>query len=348
MKKSSLCIVGAAVALWLAAGCGPTASGDNDAGQNGDAVNSHLREDGPEAGPQQDAAPWDAPPTTPKIVYAHTSTILLKGDPATSPLTLEEIGEFDCLGGTNPDSSMTDVAVDKDGNVFAVSRTAVYPLTLTNNTVHCGARHVLPTEADYYGLTFAPANVLGQEETLVAANSAGELYFIDYAQGESTLVGTFGTVPNDDGQGHTYATANRGKDWELSGDIVFLENGGNWVGFATLCDCPNPPEKTNCNKTDTLVELDLTKLAPNFTGSVVKSIKGQVVKSATCSDPNNPDGYGSTYGIVAWQGTVFGFSNGGNLIEISNVDGSACLVENYADYRFMGAGITTTAPVIID
>jgi hypothetical protein len=345
MRTTNIGILVAALGLVIASGCGPSAGGDDqvDAGDN-DAVNNHLHED---AG-QYDAAPWDAPPTTPKIVYAHTSTLLLKGDPATSPLTLQEIGEFDCLGGTGQDTSMTDVAVDKDGNVFAVSRTSVYPITISGNTVHCGARHELPSEADYFGLTFAPANVLGTEETLVAANSAGELYYIDYSAGTSTLVGKFGNVPQDDGQGHDYDSANVGKAFELSGDIVFLENGGNWVGFATLCDCPNPPSKTGCNTTDTLVELDLSKLAPNFTGSVVKSIKGQVVKSATCSDTGNPDGYGSTYGIVAWEGKVFGFSNGGNLIEISNHDGSACLVQNYADYRFMGAGITTTAPVILE
>ena len=346
--KQSLSIIGASLVLVLAAGCGPSSGEEQvDAGQQ-DAINNHLREDGGDAAGQWDAPPWDAPPVTPKIVYAHTSTVLLKGDPANSPLTLEEVGEFDCLGGTGQDTSMTDVAVDKDGNLFAVSRTSLYPLTISGSTVHCGTRYTLPTAADYYGLTFAPANVLGANETLVAANSAGELYYIDPDQGTTTQVGTFGQVPVDDGHGHTYDSGNVGKDWELSGDIVFLENGGNWVGFATLCDCPTPPEKTDCNKTDTLVEIDLTELAPNNTSSVVKSIKGQVVKSAECADPGNPDGYGSTYGIVAWQGTVFGFSNGGNLVKISNSDGSACLVQNYADYRFMGAGITTTAPVIID
>jgi hypothetical protein len=339
-------VLATSLVLVLAGGCGPTTSGaqEDAAGHPQDALDPHLREDAS----QMDAGQLDGPPVTPKIVYAHTSTVLLKGNPESSPLTLQEIGEFDCLGGTGQDTSMTDVAVDKDGNVFAVSRTSLYPITITGNTVHCGTRHTLPSAADYYGLTFAPANVLGASETLVAANSAGELYYIDYAGGTTTQVGTFGKVPADDGRGHDYASANVGKDWELSGDIVFLENGGNWVGFATLCDCPTPPDKDGCNKTDTLVEIDLAKLAPNFTGSVVKSIKGQVVKSSTCPDTGNPDGYGSTYGIVAWQGKVFGFSNGGNLVEIDNGDGSACLVQNYPDYRFMGAGITTTAPVILE
>jgi hypothetical protein len=239
------------------------------------------------------------------------------------------------------------VAVDKDGNLYAVSATSFYPLTVTGSTVHCVARYTLPTEARFYGLTFAPANVLGPTETLVAANSAGELYYVD-DQGHTTQVGTFGYVPQDDGRGHDYAIDTVGQPWELSGDIVFLENGGNWAGFATLTNCPTPPDKDDCNPVDTLVEIDLARLSPGFTGSVVKSIKGQVVKSATCTDSGNPDGYGSMYGITAWQNKVFGFSNGGNLVEISNSDGSACLVRNYTGLRFMGAGITTTAPVILE
>src|SRR5512147_2198947 len=105
MTKTSLCIFGAALGLWLAAGCGPTASDADDAGTDDDAINSHLKEDAQKDAGQFDAPPWDAPPTTPKIVYAHTSTMLLKGDPAVSPLTLHEIGEFDCLGGTGQDTS---------------------------------------------------------------------------------------------------------------------------------------------------------------------------------------------------------------------------------------------------
>lgn len=335
----------AALVLLVAAGCGPTTSGgQEDAGpQQQDVLDPHLREDAS----QLDAAPWDAPPTTPKIAYAHTTTTLYRGDPSVSPLTLFEVGDFDCIGGTGQDTSMTDVAVDRDGNLYAVSATSFYPLAVNGSTVHCVARYSLPTEARFYGLTFAPANVLAATETLVAANSAGELYYID-DQGHTEQVGTFGQVPQSDGHGHDYDTANVGMDWELSGDIVFLENGGSWVGFATLCDCPSPPDKTDCNKIDTLVEIDLTRLAPGYTGSVIKSIKGQVVKSATCTDTGNPDGYGSMYGITAWQNKVYGFSNGGNLVEISNADGSACLVQNYPDYRFMGAGITTTAPVILE
>jgi hypothetical protein len=342
MKTISFGILGAALILWTASGCGPSSSdgGQFDAG-DGDAVNNHLQQD---AG-QWDAGQLDAPPATPKIVYAHTDTTLFQGDPTASPLTLTQIGDFDCIGsGTGQDPSMTDVAVDKDGNLYAISNTAMYPLEISGSTVHCVATHALPSGAHFYGLTFAPAGVLRSTEMLVAANSAGELWAID-EQGATTQVGTFGTVPANDGHGHTYTNA--GKDWELSGDIVFLENGGNWVGFATLRDCPTPPYSSNCNTVDTLVEIDLTKLALNNTTSVTKAVKGQVVKSSTCSDTANT-GYGSMYGITAWQAKVFGFSRQGYLVEINNSDGTACLVKDYTPSKFAGAGITTSAPVILE
>ena len=342
MSKRTLCIIG--VSLWIAAGCGPTSGGDQDGGgQHGDAINSHLQDD---AG-QWDAGQLDGPPATPKIVYAHTDTTLYQGDPNVSPLTLQLIGDFDCIGsGTGQDPSMTDVAVDKDGNLFAISNTAMYPLTINGSTVHCVTTHTLPSGAHFYGLTFAPAGVLRSTEMLVAANSAGELWAID-EQGATTQVGTFGQVPANDGHSHNYDSANVGKAWELSGDIVFLENGGDWIGFATLRDCPTPPYSSNCNTIDTLVEIDLTKLSLGNTTSVTKAVKGQVVKSSTCTDSANT-GYGSMYGITAWQNKVFGFSRQGFLVEINNGDGSACLVKDYTPDKFAGAGITTTAPVILE
>ena len=86
----------------------------------------------------------------------------------------------------------------------------------------------------------------------VAGNNAGELWAID-SGGTLTQHGNFGTVPANDGHGHTYPAANKGQLWELSGDIVFLANGGSPVGFATVRDCPNPPSQTGCSTIDTLI-----------------------------------------------------------------------------------------------
>ncbi|HEY3352066.1 MAG TPA: hypothetical protein VGQ83_02365 [Polyangia bacterium] len=327
------------LAFMALAGCGPTSDDATiDAGLGG-----HLRED---ASAAEAAAPIDQgpPPTGKLVIYAHTDTKLFKADPTVQPVSLTFVGTFDCVGGTGQDPSMTDLAVTRDGNLFGISGTAVYPLTVTGSTVHCASTWKLPAGAQYYGLTFAPAGVLGAAEMLVAANSAGELWAID-TQGQTTQVGTFGAVPANDGRGHTYKSTNVGKAWELSGDIVFLANGGSPIGFATVRDCPSPPASSNCNTVDTLVEINVPALALGNQSSVTKSVRGQVVKGAGCADAAN-QGYGSMYGIVAWNDKVYGFSRAGNFVAISNVDGSACLVANYASDKFAGAGVTTLAPVI--
>lgn len=335
----ALALLSLVVGLGFTVGCGEPSSGDADTG--------HGKADGGTGGPDADEIINPVPDTGPRpdtggvgptntVIYAHTGLALFSGSPNTSPLTLTKVGDFDC-------GSHTDIAVDKDGKLFGVSSSAIHPLEITGTTVHCTATWTLKnTSANFYGLTFAPAGVLGAAEMLVAANSAGELWAVD-DQGNATQVGTFGTVPANDGRGHDYAAKNVGKAWELSGDIVFLTNGGSPVGFATVVDCPTPPSKTGCSSTDTLVEIDIAKLKLNNTGSVTKSIRGQVVKSATCSDTST--GYGSMYGIAAWNDKVFGFSYSGNLVEISNTDGSACLVQTYTD-KFAGAGVTTLAPII--
>jgi hypothetical protein len=280
------------------------------------------------------------------ILYVHTDTTLLRADPRDPELTLEQLGDFDCIGASGQDEAMTDVAVNAAGEVWGVSATAVHRLQVSGGVVSCGMTVTLdnPEEERFYALTFAPAGVLGEEEVLVAGNSAGELWSID-ASGALAQRGQFGNVPTNDGNGHTYEHA--GKAWELSGDIVFVDGGGEPLGFATLRDCPNPPSSSGCNTTDTLVELDVEAMKTATTQAITKSVRGQIVKSPSCDDPDN-EGYGSVYGIAAFDDKVLGFARvttGGFAISISNTNGSACLVKSYSA-RWAGAGITTLAPAV--
>ncbi|MGC4117754.1 MAG: hypothetical protein QM765_25000 [Myxococcales bacterium] len=338
----TLSLLSVSLGVALAVGCGDPGSAGRDAGHGRpDASSSGLDADDLIINPLPDTGfRPDAEIVGPTLIFAHTGTTLFKGSPNTAPMTLDPVGDFDC-------GSQTDIAIDKDGKLFGVSSSAVHPIEINGSTVHCSATWTIKNSGSgsFYGLTFAPAGVLGTNEMLVAANSAGELWAVD-DQGNATQVGTFGTVPADDGHGHTYKAANVGKAWELSGDIVFLTNSGSPVGFATVVDCPNPPSKTGCNTVDTLVEIDVPKLSLGNKTSVTKSVRGQVVKSSTCADTST--GYGSMYGIAAWDTKVYGFSYAGHLVEISNKDGSACLVETYADKKFAGAGVTTLAPVIVE
>jgi hypothetical protein len=296
-----------------------------------------------DASPTDGTTPNDATKTdagdaaTSFAIYAHTSTTLFQID--STSLTPTTIGTFDCIGGTNQDSAMTDIAVDKAQTLWGISAHNVYQLTLQGTTVHCATTIALQTTTTFYGLSLAPAGVLDpNNEVLVAANTAGELWAVD-AQGNVTQHGTLGLVPVNDGHGHTYA--NNGKPWELSGDIVFSANGGNAEGFATVRDCPTPPSATNCDTADTLVAIDMTKLAQVGTQSVIATVRGQIVKSATCTD--SAASYGGLYGIVASQGSVIGFSHTGSIVRISEVDGTGCLAQVTASDAWAGAGVSTLA-----
>ena len=282
------------------------------------------------------------------VIYIHTNTTLYEADPSAPDLAVKEIGPIDCIGGAGEDTSLTDLAVSATGEIWGVSKTSVFRLKIEGSTVLCSQTIPMQNPGDirFYGLTFAPKGVLDPEkEVLIAGNTAGELWAVSDT-GQLSLHGTLGTVPVNDGNGHTYPNA--GKKWELSGDLVFVENGGNPAGFATVRDCPNPPETIGCNPIDTLVELDVAKLASAGATSVLKSLRGQIVKAEGCNDSS--DGYGGVFGITAWKDKVFGFSRevniGGLAITIENDKGTACAIKGFSQ-EWSGAGITTTAEVDI-
>ena len=311
-------------------------SGEPDTGRPGDSATP----DGSPADASGDSSPVDASDAGVSYsMYAHTGTTLFQVDTTTLSPTM--IGTFDCIGGMSQDTAMTDLAVDKSQTLWGISAHIVFQLAITGSTVHCAMTIALQGTTTFYGLSLAPAGVLDpSNEVLVAADTAGELWAID-AQGKLTQHGTFGLVPANDGHGHTYANA--GMPWELSGDIVFSANGGSPEGFATVRDCPSPPSVTGCDTTDTLVAIDMTKLAQAGTQSVVSTVRGQIVKSGTCSDTSST-GYGGLYGIAAWEGSVIGFSHTGSIVRVSETDGTGCLAVATASNAWAGAGISTLAP----
>jgi hypothetical protein len=281
--------------------------------------------------------------TTP--FYVHDDTTLYTYD-ATMPMTPPVmVGPFDCIG-VGGDSAMTDIGVAANGDIWAVSSANKYSIEIQpGGVVHCANKTSLkaPSGVHFYALTLAPQGVLDpNNEVLVAGNSAGELWSID-DMGNVLQHGNFGTVPTDDGHMHTYAATNVGNPWELSGDIVFLSNGGNPVGFATVRDCPSPPSSTGCSTTDTLIQIDLTKLATaTTTDSVTLAVRGKIVPKASCPSSTS---FGSIYGIAALGADVYGFSRKGDIIQIDNVDGSACLLQATSN-KWAGAGVTTLAKVV--
>lgn len=262
------------------------------------------------------------------LLYAHTDTTLFSLDPNNITAAPTMVGAFDCIGGTASTKSMTDLAVTKDGKLYGVSEGAAFPLSIQGTTVHCEATWSLPA-TKFYGLTVAPENTVAAAETLIGADGNGGLWLIDKSNGTPTQVGTLGIDPKTN-------TA-----WGLSGDIVFLANGGSPIGFATVRACP----KGTCSTTDTLIEVDITAIKPGKQ-SVLKSIRGEVVKGAWCTNASSPTSFGSMFGITAYEDKVYGFSRKGDVVEIHNTDGTGCLISSNKSNLYAGAGITTTAPVV--
>ena len=314
-------------------GCGAKGNEFGDAGGDGgppsDAASQPDSPFSNDGGPTFDGGGTDGSAGGKTLLYAHSNTTLYQLDPQNLTAPLQKIGDFDCVGnGPNQTSSMTDVAVDKNGNLYAVSQVAAYPLTIQGSVVHCAATWKLPSANVFYGLTFAPENTVAAAETLVAADSGGDIWSID-SQGNTTILGNFGK----DSKGNTY---------ELSGDIVFLANNGTPVGFATVRTCPN----NQCQTTDTLVEIDVTKLKAGNTTSVTKSVRGTLHQGTNCQNAQQPPSFGKMYGIAAYEDQVYGFSHDTGIVAINNVDASVCLVSVPSGISFSGAGVTTVAPVI--
>lgn len=288
------------------------------------------------------------------VAYVSTDTSLYVVDPTDPKLPVAKIGDFDCVGdgGSAITTSMTDIAVNAQGELWGIGAVDLFKLEVQNGgVVHCASSQSLKAFGEdgarvrFYALSFAPAGVLdATKEVLVAGNSDGELWSLA-DDGTATQVGTFGAVPNDDGQGHPFD--HPGVPFELSGDIVFLENDGAPIGFATVRDCPNPPDTDGC-ASDTLVEVDVPKLGQvGATGSVVKQVLGKLVPKASCAG-DSASAFRDMYGVASWNDKVFGFSHTGLSVTIDNANGGTCTITDYTSQGIIwtGAGVTTRAPVI--
>lgn len=318
-----------ALLVWVASACGGGSKFGTDAGNPNDAAAQGDAPFSNDSGVNLDGSTQpDGSSGGKTLLYAHSNTTLYQLDPTNLTAPIQIIGDFDCIGGSGNATSMTDIAVNKNGDLYAVSQIAAYPLVIQGSVVHCQATWTLPGNSAFYGLTFAPENTVAAAETLVAANSAGNVYSID-SQGQTTILGNFGKDSNN-------------QTYELSGDIVFLANNGSPVGFATVRACPNG----NCATSDTLVEIDMTKLKPNNTTSIVKSVRGVLHQGTSCTNSQQPPSYGKMYGIAAYEDQVYGFSHDTGIVAIDNNDASVCLISVPSNISWSGAGVTTVAPVI--
>ncbi|HEU0036995.1 MAG TPA: hypothetical protein VFQ53_40570 [Kofleriaceae bacterium] len=192
MRATSYAIGGAFVLL--AIGCGPSSRPGNGGGDD----------DGVDASPPAiDAPTGDNTGTT--YVYAHSSSTLYKIDPDTLAVTM--VGNF---GWPNGFDQMTDLAIDRNGQLIGISFGSVYRVDPNTAQATLLSSNL---SGEFNGLSFVPADMLGQtgDDILIATrNSDGNVFRIDPMTGAATQVGDMGS------------------QFQSSGDLVAVE------GFGTV------------------------------------------------------------------------------------------------------------------
>ena len=122
-------------------------------------------------------------PLSAQFVYAHTYSDLYRLDPETSAIV--KVASFGWpLGGTD---MMTDLAIDKNGNMTGVSFKAIY--AVDPDTAGCTLLSHF-TGSFINGLSYLPID--GDAEALVGTATNGDLFRIDPATGSTFKFGNFG------------------------------------------------------------------------------------------------------------------------------------------------------------
>jgi len=191
-------IVGAGCAASSNAGGDPASA---DAGTKSDSAVSDGDELPGEGGIVLDGAlPDTLPPDTAPAaaVYAHSASTLYKLDPDTKAVTV--IGNFSGC------SSVVDIAVDKDSNIFA-SASGIYRVDKTTAKCTSVGGGLFAGNS----LSFVPAGVLDATKEALVTYNGGSYYRVDATTGATTLLGS---LPSG---------------FSSSGDIVSVKGGGTYV-----------------------------------------------------------------------------------------------------------------------
>jgi hypothetical protein len=290
--------------------------------------------------------------TSMTTIYANTDDTLYSMDPATKMPTM--IGKFAGTGDSSTNSTVTDVAVNAAGDVYACTESVIYKAALPaggTGTVQLTSVATIATAANqrFYALAFAPMGVLGTGETLVGGDGNGELYSIDAGSGATKHLGNFGADP---------ATA--GNVYALSGDIVFYMDANNKpTGLATIRSCKSGT--TTCTKNnDYLAGIDMTALATAYSsGTPATSLLSGIYGGGTgTAGPGT--GFGELFGLGAWEGNVYAFSRNiaagtgttaqpPQLISIDAMTGRGTSAASGFSFTngWSGAGVTTKVTVTV-
>ncbi|HEY5920187.1 MAG TPA: hypothetical protein VIV11_00895 [Kofleriaceae bacterium] len=122
-------------------------------------------------------------------VYAHSGNKLYQID--TQTLAPVEVGTMAGLG----TQSLTDLAIDKDDKFTGITLDKLYSINATTGAATL-IRDLSASAQGFTSLSFIPMNLSDPNsvDILVAANSVGEVFSIDPATGNATMLGSYGTV----------------------------------------------------------------------------------------------------------------------------------------------------------
>jgi hypothetical protein len=239
-------------------------------------------------------------------VYGHSQHDLYRID--TGNLNPVLIGSFGAALGAQ---SMTDIAINKDGEMYGVSLSKIF--SIDPDTAEATELAAFDGGSNLTSLSFVPLDDTDptSAERLVTAGDAGDVFEINITTdpGATTLLGNFGTY--------------LGEQIVSSGDIVSVRGFGTLVTVDATADFADPDFLATVN-TDTWVA---TPIGTTSTG------------------------FDRIFGLGFWGGTIFGFvdnggtANTGNLITIDPDTGVGTAATNQS-FRWYGAGVTTIAPIV--
>jgi hypothetical protein len=172
-----------AVLLMILAACGP--GGRNSPGSSGD-------DDGTDAGNSMGSGGGGSNGGSNAgtvYVYAHTQSTLFRVDP--DSLAITEIADFGWPSGQS--DQMTDIAIDKNGQMIGVSYDKVYKVdTSTAQTTLLSAS----LQGMFNGLSYVPASFVngsGDDVLVGTRNTDGAVFQIDPTSGNVTQIGNMGS-----------------------------------------------------------------------------------------------------------------------------------------------------------
>lgn len=139
------------------------------------------------------------PPYLEEVVYVHTSSQLYRLDP--DSLALDLIGTFSGC------SSVVDIAVDRDNQIFASSSGGIY--SINPRTAECTSVH---DSGFGNNLAFVPPGVLHPTREILVTYSGTQYRSLDLVTG---VVTDHGTIP-----------------WSVSGDVVSVNEGPTYVSVS--------------------------------------------------------------------------------------------------------------------